>query len=643
MGSISIQGVSKQFGGQVVLDDASLELGSGETVGIVGPNGAGKTTVFRLILGWIEPDLGTVTRSKGLEVGYLAQEPDVDLDATLHDEVLSAFCEILVLEQRMHALAHQIAESHHGPDYADLLAQYERIEAEFVAADGYGIETRLKEIVGGLGFSERDYKLPMRALSGGQKCRVALAKMLLRDSTYLLLDEPTNHLDIDAVRWLEKFLAGHDGGAAIISHDRYLLDRLVDRVIEVDQRKITSYPGNYTNYVKTRELRRLTQERQFEKDQAFIEKERDFIARNIASKRTDVAKGRRTRLERRIAAGEFVSERPSERKTLKLGFDTADPGARTIFLAEDLTKGYDGKPLFHELSFDVSAGQALGITGPNGTGKSTLLKILLGQTAADAGKIEVDRKAAIGYFAQESSELAPTNTVLDEIRSVRKDYSEQQARSILGRFLFSGDDVFKPVGKLSGGEQSRVRLIKLILSNPNVLMLDEPTNHLDIPSREALEGALDEFPGTIIAVSHDRYFLDRIVDRLLVMRPEGTTKFNGNYSMYIEKVERDAELARQEARAAKDETREIPMKKVAAKSRGNKYAKGSPFERMSLEELETFIMETEARIASLNERFADSAVLRDKAMVTDIQALIDAAQTELAQANEAWERYAERA
>jgi ATP-binding cassette subfamily F protein 3 len=642
MGSISIQNVTKQFGGQVVLDDVSLELNSGETVGVVGPNGAGKTTLFRLILGRFEPDLGTVTRSKGLEVGYLAQEPDVDLDATLHDEVLSAFHEILDLEQRMQTLSHQIAESHHGPDYPNLLTQYERIESEFVAADGYGIETRLKEIVGGLGFAERDYKLPMRALSGGQKCRVALAKMLLRDSTYLLLDEPTNHLDIDAVRWLEKFLAGHHGGAAIISHDRYLLDRLVDRVIEIDRAKLASYPGNYTNYVKTRDVRRLTQERQFEKDQAFIEKERDFIARNIAGQRSSEAKGRRTRLERRMSAGEFVTERPGERKTLKLEFDSADPGARTIFHVEGLAKGYDSKPLFRDLSFDVSAGQALGITGPNGTGKSTLLKIMLSLLPADAGRVEVDRKAAIGYFAQESGELDSKNNVLEEIRSVRKEYGEQQARSILGRFLFSGDDVFKPVSKLSGGEQSRLRLIKLILSNPNVLVLDEPTNHLDIPSREALEGALDEFPGTIVAVSHDRYFLDRIVDRLLVMRPEGTTRFNGNYSMYIEQLERDVGTARQDARTAKEDARGALPKRTPSKAKPNKYAKGSPFERMALEDLEAFIFEAEARIAALSDRFADPDVARDRSAVTDIHAQIETAKLELAQANAAWERYAER-
>ncbi|MBI5865700.1 MAG: ABC-F family ATP-binding cassette domain-containing protein [Planctomycetes bacterium] len=640
MGSIVLQNVTKQFGGQIVLDDATLELHTGETVGIVGPNGAGKTTLFRLIMGRFPPDLGTVTRSKGLAVGYLSQDPEVDLSATLHDEVLSAFRDVLDLETRMHAVAAEITEMHGTPEEAGLLEQYARLEAQFVAADGYSIETQLKEIVGGLGFSESDYKLPMSALSGGQKCRVALAKLLLQDSTYLLLDEPTNHLDIGAVRWLEKFLAGHHGGAAIISHDRYLLDRLAERIIEVDRGRVTSYPGNYSNYARTRELRRLTQDRQFEKDRDFIEKERDFIARNIAGQRSSEAKGRRTRLERRIAAGEFVLERTSDRKAVRLDFSADAPGPRTIFRAEGLAKGYQNKPLFADVSFEISAGQALGIIGPNGTGKSTLLKILMGRLPADAGIYEVDRKAVIGYFAQDALELDPTRTILEEIHTVRQDYSEQQARSILGRFLFSGDDVFKSVGKLSGGEQSRVRLIKLMLCNPNVLVLDEPTNHLDIPSREALESALDEYPGTIVAVSHDRYFLDRIVDRLLIIGSCAVTKFNGNYSMYVEQFERDSKAAvTNESRAAPQ--RADKPAPVQAKAKINKYAKGTRFDRMSLEEVEAFIFEHEQRLAELTDRFSDPALARDRDALQRLNMEMNTLRGQLAEAEAAWNRFVE--
>lgn len=653
MGTISIQSVAKQFGSQVVLRDASVELQSGETVGLVGPNGAGKTTIFRLIIRRFPPDLGTVTCSKGMDIGYLPQEPEVDLDATLHDEVLSAFADVLAIERKMEELAHAIAERHAGPEYESLLAQYEKAEAQFVAADGYAIETQLKEIVGGLGFTPEDLKLPMRALSGGQKCRAALAKLLLQDSTYLLLDEPTNHLDIDAARWLEKFLRSHHGGAAVISHDRYLLDRIADRIIEVDGGRVNSFPGNYTNYVETRELRRLTQERQYEKDQAFIAKERDYIARNIASKRTGVARGRRTHLERRLAAGEFTLARPGARKELKLDFSGAEQKDRTIFDAEGLAKKFGDKSLFHALSLRIASGERLGITGPNGTGKSTLLKILLGLLAADTGRVRVDPKASIGYYAQESHDLDPRRTILAEIQSVRQELTEQQARTILGRFLFSGDDVFKPVARLSGGEQSRVRLTKLILANPNVLVLDEPTNHLDIPSREALEEALDEFPGTIIAVSHDRYFLDRIVERLLVIRPEGSTQFRGGYTEYIEAedaraaserlaAEREAERQRADARRADrkaaDRGGDSGRADARSKRRVGKEGLKSRFDKLALDELEAFIATCETEIAEMTERFSEPVIARDRAALAELNSKIDVLKAELAEAEAAWYR-----
>ncbi len=646
MGTISIQAVAKQFGPQVVLREASVELQSGETVGLVGPNGAGKTTIFRLILRRFPPDLGTVTCSKGMEVGYLPQDPEVNLDATLHDEVLSAFADVLAIERKMHEISHEIAEKHEGPEYESLLELYGKLEAQFVAADGYAIETQLKEIVGGLGFTPEDLKLPMRALSGGQKCRAALAKLLLQDSTYLLLDEPTNHLDIDAVRWLEKFLRSHHGGAAVISHDRYLLDRIADRIIEVEGGRLNAYPGNYTNYVETREVRRLTQERQFEKDQAFIAKERDYIARNIASKRTGVDRGRRTQLERRLAAGEFTMERPGANKELRLAFSGEEQKGRTIFDAQGLTKRFGDKQLFRDLSLQIASGDRLGITGPNGTGKSTLLKVLLGLMTPEEGRVVVDPKASVGYYAQESHDLDPSRTILTEIQSVRQDLTEQQARTILGRFLFTGDDVFKSVARLSGGEQSRVRLTKLILSNPNVLVLDEPTNHLDIPSREALEEALDEFPGTIIAVSHDRYFLDRIVDRLLVIRPEGSRQFTGGYTEYIEAEEARAEAERvgaeREAERARDEARKAARKAAdsggKSKGSGGKPGPKSRFDKMALEELEAFIAAREGEIAEMTERFSDPAIVRDRAALAELNAKMDGMRAELGEAEAAWYR-----
>ncbi len=654
MGLIRLQGVTKQFGGRVVFDNITLELATGEIIGLVGPNGAGKTTLFKLIAGHYPPDIGTVTISRDLEVGYLPQEPTLRDGATLHDEALSGFADILDMEQRLHALSEQMAAHHDGPRFAELAEQYDKLHDRFVTAGGYVFEQRLKEVLHGLGFEERDYTLPVAALSGGQKCRVALAKLLVQDAQFLLLDEPTNHLDIDAVRWLEKFLAGHHGGAIVISHDRYLLDRIATRILELENGRFNSYPGNYSAFVKAREVRRLSQERQFEQDQAFIEKERAYIARYKAGQRAAQAQGRLKRLERQLGAGEFVLERPGERDTMGLRFDfpndeRLNSGGLDVVAADALAKRYDGKTLFEDLSLRVPPGQRLGITGPNGTGKSTLLKILLGKLPADAGEVKLDRKQIIGYYAQDGTELHAGWTLFDVIREARPDLSDQAIRSFLGRFLFSGDDAFKPVSGCSGGEQSRLRLLRLILSAPSVLVLDEPTNHLDIPSREVLEEALDEFPGTVVVVSHDRYFLDRIVNRLMVMRPGEVRSLNGNYSTYIELTEReaaDAETRKAEARKAEERERQRASETAkteaaargAARSAPKKSSAKSPYAKLSLEQLEIEIYAREARIRELTEAFGDVVRVSEPAELERLERGLDEARTELAALEEEWSR-----
>lgn len=639
MGLIRVQNLVKQFGGRVVFDDLSLELNSGEHIGLVGPNGAGKTTLFRILAGETAPDIGSVTLSRGMLLGYLPQEPQIGLERTLHDEVLSVFAEVLALEQKLEALAAEMSVA--GADVDGLMAEYDRARARFDAAGGYSYEARLAEILGGLGFSQADWKLPMQALSGGQKCRAALAKLLLDEAEFLLLDEPTNHLDIDAVRWLEKFLAGHKGGAVIISHDRYLLDRACDRIIELDGGQARSYPGNYSSYVRVRETQRLTQERQFEKDRAFIEKERDFIARHMGSQRTAEARGRLTRLERRLDAGEFTLARPAERDVLKLGFGAAEglkPGQDVLELLE-LSKGYAGRPLFADVSLRLTMGMRLGITGPNGVGKSTLLKVLLGQLPADAGQVRWAAHVRPGYFAQDVRELDPQRTVVQELLAVRPELRELGARNLAARFLFKADDVFKLVGQLSGGEQSRVRLMKLMLGDPNVLIFDEPTNHLDIASREVLEAALADFPGTIISVSHDRYFLDRICNRLLVMRPGEHRLFQGNYTQYIEAFEQEREAA-ERARAAPEKPASSSEPAAAAAAarprRANPQARKSRFGQMAAEELEAFIVAKEREIAAAQERFGEPALYQDPGAAQKLTAEIEALKADLAQAEEEW-------
>jgi len=631
MAVIQIQKVRKQLGGQVVLSDLSIDLHPGEKVGLVGPNGAGKTTIFKLITAALIPDAGTVTLSRGTQIGYLPQEPIIEPGRTLHDEVLSAFADLLDLEQRQHDLTEQMAHTPPGRALDDLMARYDRANDEFTAAGGYTYEQRLEAILHGLGFDDVDYAKPLSVLSGGQKCRAALAKLLLADSQFLLLDEPTNHLDIDAVRWLERFLANHHGGAVIISHDRYLLDRVADRIIEVDRGMARSYPGNYTAYLKQRDVERLTQERQFEKDQAFIDKERAFIQRHMGSQRTAEARGRRTRLARRLDAGEFTLEKPGEHRRVSIRFEDDDGPTlegRDVLEISELAKAYGDHKLFADLSLIVPYGERLGITGPNGTGKSTLLKIAMGQVTADAGATRIAPKASIGYFAQDIGELDPERSILEELLAIRPDLKEGGARDYAARFLFRNDDVFKLIRLLSGGEQSRVRLMKLILSNPNVLLLDEPTNHLDIPSREVLEEALLEFPGTIIAVSHDRYFLDRLCERLLVLRAGGHVIARGNYTAYIEQLEREKAAAEAAATKAKATDRAAaPAKPAKPKSR---------FAKMKLDELEAFIIEREAKLEAVHARFGDASIYADGAAVAQLRADFDALKAELTEAEAEW-------
>ncbi len=636
MAAVTIKGVHKQFGAQIVLEDVTLELNAGETVGLVGANGAGKTTLFRLITGELSVDLGAVTRSKNLRIGMLNQEPDVCLDRTLHDDVASAFDELLQMERRLHTLSDQMAACGPPDEMPELMASYDKLNTRFIAAGGHTFQTRLNEILGGLGFKPEDYERPVAVLSGGQRCRAALAKLLLEEPEFLLLDEPTNHLDIDAVRWLEKFLAQHRGGAVVVSHDRYLLDRLCDRVAEVEHQRVTSYPGNYTNFANTKEIRLLTEQRRFEQDADFIKKERAFIAKHLAGQRTKEAQGRRKRLERRLAAGEFTTDTAQKHRRAVINFGEAAAQVGAVLRCDDLCMAYGENRLFADMTFQIPAGQRLAITGPNGTGKTTLLKILLGEVEPTAGSYEFFPGLKVGYYAQEGVQLDPEGTILNEIRKVRTEMSELDARSYAARYRFTGDDVFKTLGMLSGGEQSRVRLATLILTQPDVLILDEPTNHLDIPSREVLEEALSEFGGTIVVVSHDRYFLDRIADRLLVIRRDKHAVYDGNYTYYIEQIEQQRSKA--SARAAADRKRKPPTEKddEPPKKKGP-----SPYDSMSVDQLEVLVIEHETKLAVLQERFGAPETYKDPDLLAELREEIEAVERELEEVDEAWQERAD--
>lgn len=662
MAGVTVSGVSKQFGGQIVLDDVSLQINPGEVAGLIGLNGAGKTTLFRLIAREIAPDMGTITYARGAQVAYFRQEQPPTAGRTVYDEAAEAFAALHALETRMHDLAERMSAATDEAALKALMASYERLNGEFLAGGGHSARAKIAEVLGGLGFSTTDYDRALTSLSGGERCRAALARLLLEDKPILLLDEPTNHLDIDAVRWLENYLSKYRGSVLLVSHDRYLLDRVCTRIVELSDRKLTGYSGNYSTYAETKAVRELTVQRQYEQDQEFIAKERAYIAKHLAGQRSQQAKGRRTRLERRLDAGELVTSTSASKQSARIQFAETAVRDAVVLRCDELSISVGEQSLVRHMNLQVSGGERIGITGPNGTGKTTLLRTILGELPAQSGRIEMSPKLTVGYYAQAAVKLDPTRTILDEVRAARS-MSELQARSYMAQFLFRGNDVFKTLGVLSGGEQSRVRLATLILSAPDILVLDEPTNHLDIPSREALEEALTGFNGTVIAVSHDRYFLDQLADRLLVIRPEGHRIFTGNYSEYVAQLE--AEAAQRAARAAESSSGKSREKSAstAGKSKGITSAKGSSatksnsasarakdgnsgpdtsaYNHLSIEQLEEMVMEREIKLAEMQQRFGDPALYKDPEARAELEEEIAYLSEELSVIDAAWHERAE--
>ncbi len=634
MALVTLSDITKTYGPLVVLRDLTLEVQPGEHVGLVGANGAGKTTLFKLIAGQEQPDVGTVTRSRGLRVGYLPQEPQLDSQASLIAEVERGFDKLRQMEDRLHKLAMQISEHHDSAKLESILSQYDRLRVRFEAAGGYAYEMRLQEVLGGLGFHPRDYDLPISVLSGGQKCRAALARLLLEEADLLLLDEPTNHLDIDATRWLEKFLAGYRGAVVLVSHDRYLLDRVTTKTIEAENRGVTVYPCSYSHYAESKRVRLLTGEREYQAQQEFIRHEQEFIRKHIASQRSKEARGRRTRLERMYKQGQVLDKPRARRKKMAMDFARAERGGDMILRCEHTSKRYGDTVLFEDFNLDVQRGEKVGIIGPNGVGKTTLLKMGVGWVKPDNGTVRIYENLSIGYYDQEHADLNLDNTVIEEVQPRRPGASQQQIRSFLGRFLFHGDDVFKPIRQLSGGEQSRVVLAKLICASPQLLVLDEPTNHLDIPSREVLEQALIDFPASILLVSHDRYLLDCVIDRLVVLERGRYEVHPGNYADYVRKQEEQDAASREPVLPPTASGK--PNRKRSGAMRSQTRERELPHDDLSLEELEEVIIEKETRLAAIEERFADEELYRDEHSARELRQKYDELQAELAALNAAW-------
>jgi ATP-binding cassette, subfamily F, member 3 len=621
---LRLENVYKSYGAIEILRGVNFQINPGEKVGLVGRNGAGKTTIFRLLLNQETPDRGQLFRASNLSLGLLEQKQRFVQGTTVLETALAVFHTLREIEQRLQQLE-ELMSRVDPPRLEPLLEEYSRLQEDYERAEGFTVKARAEAILLGLGFSANDFDLAVDKLSGGQQSRLSLARLLLQMPDLLLLDEPTNHLDIRAIEWLEDFLANYRAAYVIISHDRFLLDRCTNRIIELDAGQATVYTGNFTSYQEQREERRRTQQQAYEQQQALIERTNEFIRRNIAGQKTKQAKSRRKMLERleRIAA---VTTEQSQADF------SVTPIARTgdiVLKVNKLQAGYPERVLVDKLSLQLARGEALAIIGGNGTGKSTLLRTLLGRQSALAGESTWGSNVVLGYYDQQLQELKGDHTVMDELRALDFQAEEVKLRNFLAAFNFRGEEVFKRVADLSGGEQGRLALARLIYRKVNVLVLDEPTNHLDIASREALEVALDEFPGTIITVSHDRYFLERIATTIVYLDGESAEVYEGSYSEYdLLRRERAAEAQRQRAIAAqavRTATKAATVTKTKSKS------------RRTAAVIEQEIATLEATLATISATMGDVAIVRTPQRLVELQKEYEDLTTQLAALYREWE------
>ncbi len=617
----TLTNLEKTFGQRVLFDKLNLNVYRGERIGLIGDNGAGKTSLFKALLGELIPDAGTAAVNKSIKVGHLRQDPVFDPANTVIDEAELAFAELHALSHRLRDLEHEMA-SLAGGALEGVLKKYQTVQHEFDLAGGYAWQHKLEATLQGIGLEKAIWNQNVTTLSGGQRSRLALAKLLIAQPDLLLLDEPTNHLDLAAIEWLERYLSDFSGAVVLISHDRFLLDRLATRIVWLTRHKLKSYKGNYTAFVTQRELEELTQQRQYEQQQADIEKQQEFIRRFQAGQRSKEARGRATRLERFMKSDAMVGA-VAKQHNIRLSLSTDQRAGDRVLEVRDLSKAYDSKQLWKDLRFEIKRGERIGVIGPNGAGKTTLLEVLLGRRDADTGELRWGANLNIGYYDQRLGveEFDPENTVMEEVMADRQ-ASLQELRDVLALMLFRGDDANKKIAMLSGGERARVRLAQLLLDKPNVLVLDEPTNHLDIASREALENAMAGFEGTILCVSHDRYFLDKVVKRMFVVTPPNLEQFDGNYSAWQAKQKALVEEAAARAERAKASggggaKPPPPKPKSEGSKKDNPYLR--PFGRLSTEDLERQITETEIAVAECQEQFADPASFKDPAGAQRLQ------------------------
>ncbi len=584
MSIVVAENLAKYYGAQDVFSDISFQIGHGDKIALVGVNGAGKTTLLRIVAALEVPTAGRLSTAKGLRIGYLSQRADLQSERTLYEEMDQVFAELHTQQQRLHQLERQMA----NPEQREkALTRYGELLQQFELAGGYHYPQRIKRVLTGLGFGEADFDQPLALFSGGQRTRAQLAKLLLLDPDLLLLDEPTNHLDLQGTQWLEEYLSQWDGSLMVVAHDRYFLDRVANRVWEMGFGTLEQYSGNYSHYVEQRAERTRVRQAQYQAQQEHIARTEEFIRRYKAGQRSREAKGREKRLKRLERL-----ERPKQHQTIRFKLQSKTRGGNNVLTSSGLQVGYE-QALISFPDLLLLRGERAALLGPNGCGKTTFLRTIVGEVPPLAGQAKVGINVHVAYFAQGHEKLNENNTVLDEILEV-KNLPLEQARGFLGRFLFSGDDVFKPIAQLSGGERGRVALAILALQGANLLLLDEPTNHLDIPSQELLEQVLNDFEGTILFVSHDRFFIDALATQVWVVEDGQLRVYKGNYSAYQEQVEKEKARARK-SQAAENQRRPIQREEIESR-RTEREARQRQARRA---ELENEIHQLETTLASL--------------------------------------------
>ncbi|HZK43077.1 MAG TPA: ABC-F family ATP-binding cassette domain-containing protein [Syntrophomonadaceae bacterium] len=617
--------LSVAFAGQKILDQISLAIKEKERIGLVGVNGSGKTTLLKCLTKQLEPDEGEIFSSPLTSSAYLEQLPDYDSELTLWEVVMDSFADLLVMRKELRGLELQMTAADET-DLPKIMEKYTRVTAEYEKNDGYDCENITRKILIGLGFIDSEFTRPVNTFSGGQKTRLNIARLLALEPDILFLDEPTNHLDMDAVEWLEEYLQVYPGTIVVVSHDRIFLDKIATRIVELSHTKLYSYPGNYSTYLQLKAQTSAAWEKAYQKQQEYIKKTEDYIRRFKAGIKSKQAHGRQQQLNR-------LERIENEKRDLTIApwdFKLQQESALEVLKVNNLAKSYD-ETLFKNVNIHLRKGDKVALIGPNGCGKTTLLKIILGEIEPDVGKVEIGGRVIMGYFSQQFEGLDQNKTILDEI-IYNFDITIEKARSLLGRMLFSGDDVLKMVGNLSGGEKARVSILKLLLTGANFLVLDEPTNHLDIESRLIVEDMLAQYNGTILMVSHDRYFIDQIVDEILVFRDDQLVRFLGNYSDFhnheisiVQNIE-------------KDFIEEKPSQQQLHRDENKERLRLERKIHRDLSELETRIDNNEEQIIKIETKLTSPEIYADADKVQILSRQLEELQKEVLVLYEKWEK-----